>query len=332
MSLYRFNANKSKKDLSRKSIGASDAKDSAYDRIFSKKNVISNTIPSFLIKDFSKEGLKNIDLLRFNLAPKSKPEKVMPELELNDSVNLKVTETQSDRLKINTEKLSDIKNIERIINFIFNPTFPPEEIILNFNKKKLTREDLLCFREGSDLPSTVVDCYMSILKISNNSVIAQKTPERIIVVNSQYSKMLFQVRKQIPKPKTDIFEYDILLFPIFDGYWRLMVVYLKTGLVYYYDALISNKEVNSMLVILRIFLSQANIKNDPKINENFISYQEVAYKPINMSLKDSGVYICKVAEGIAQKRDITQFNFLNMRKDMLNNLIKINLKIQRNSK
>ena len=106
-----------------------------------------------------------------------------------------------------------------------------------------------------------------------------------------------------------------------------MSVNLKTGVVNYYDGLMPGKDINGMLVMLRRFLMQANFKNNPKINENFLEYRQNTVIPVNMSLKDSGIYICKIAEMIAQHKEIKEFDFRSLRKDMLVNLIKIYLKL-----
>ena len=247
----------------------------AFDRIYSSKSVISSTLPSFLVTSKPKLGITQLDLLRFNLSSKPKLEKAVPIIDLSTSnLNIKEPEKPHDRLKISTEKLSDIKYVEKVIYDIFNPTLPNNETILTFSKRNLTRGDLTCFKEG-DLPECVVDCYMSILKVCNKLLLKHKPTQRVIIVNSLHSKMLFQVRREIPKPKTDIFEYDILMFPIFDGYWTLLTVNLRSGMVKFFDGLVPNKDINGMLVILRRFLMQANVRNDPKINEGFLKYESL---------------------------------------------------------
>lgn len=331
MSLYRYaaeNANKRKElEQTRRSTNTLKPQKSAFDRIFSSKNMMTKTIPNFLVQPKPKIGLNHLDLLRINLSSKPKIEEP-PIIDLTESVlELKIEANPNDRLKINSEKLADIRKIEKIMSEIFNPTLPGEELILNFNKRKLTRKDLICFKEGSDLPGCVVDCYMSIIKIANKLVSKQQVAERIIIVNSQHSNLLFSSRKEIPRPKNDIFEYDAMIFPIFDGYWTLIYVNLKNGVMKYYDPFVQNKEINGMVVMVKRFLIQANSRNDPNINENFVKYEPNKIIPTCMSLKDSGVYVCKVAEGIAQHRESTQFNFHNFRKDMLATLIKISLKV-----
>lgn len=326
MSLQKFKTGSqgfNKKGNSRRSFYTSDPSGSAFERIFSGKNVAISAIPQFLVAQRPNAGLTQLDLLKFNLTPKNK--KNIQSIDLTESTFvLKEPENKNDRLKISTEKLSDIKNIEKIIGDIFNPTLPSSEVLISFSKRKLTRKDLVCFKEG-DLPECVIDCYMSMLKI-NNRTNRGNNQERVIVVNSTYSKILFQVRKEVPRPKNNIFEYDIMIFPIFDGYWTLLSVNLRSGLVHYFDGFQLKKDINGILVILRRFLIQAHTRQNTLINDSFLIYEPNKFIPDNISLKDSGVYICKVAEGLVHHREFTSFNFRTLRKDMLANLVNISLK------
>ncbi|OMJ94748.1 hypothetical protein SteCoe_1927 [Stentor coeruleus] len=330
MSLHRYpNSNHNRKgENSYKSINTFGTMNSAYDRIFSSKNIMTRIIPGFLVQKEKKEGITSFDILKLSLAQKRKEEKEIPELEIsNTSLHLKYTEDPNDRLKINIEKLNEAREIEKIMQEIVNPTLSSEEIILKIHNKSLTRGDLLCFKEGSDLPDKVIDCFFSALRISNRFITGKKTIEKVIVVNSNSSKLLFLVRKDIPKPNIDIYQYSLLLFPIFLEYWKLLAVNLNTGVVQFFDGLKLEQEVSSFMALLRRFLAQANFNNDPRITESFFRYEPNRILPVNMSIKDSGVYICKIAEMLTQKRECTNFDFRNQRKDMLSNLIKISLKL-----
>ena len=220
MSLYRPIRNLSfhKGDNSHRTVNTCTSKNSAYDRIFSSKNIITGTLPLFLSEFKLKEGISQEELLRFDITLKIKPERSAQATDITESSPCsKMNESPNNRSKRNSDRLQDINIIKQTIDDIFNPTLPIDEEILKFNKRKLTRGDLLCFREG-DLPECVVDCYMSILKVANKIAIKQTPNERIIVVNAMYSKQLFKIRREIPMSKTNIFDYDIMLFPIFDGY------------------------------------------------------------------------------------------------------------------
>ena len=326
MSLHRFEGKKNKREVSGRSLNTYQTQNAAYDRVFSTKSILTSMIPNFLVQTNSKEGLTSIDLLRLNLT-RPKPEPVAVADLKNSPVKLRESESPNNRLKISAEKLNIAKNIERIVHDIFNPTLPANEILLNFNKKTLTRGDLICFREGSDLPDQVVDCYMSILKLTGRVHSSQREYAKTIVLNTSYSKMLFKNKSQSPKPTQNIFENKVLMVPIFDGYWTLLVVDLQSGVTHYYDGLMPDREIQSVLIVLRRFLAQANISSVEGVDESFVKFERLELPGQSMSLKDSGVFVCKVAECITQHREIKQFDFRNCRKDMLNNLIRINLKL-----
>jgi hypothetical protein len=326
MSLHRFEGKKGRKEVSGRSLNTYQAQNTAYDRAFSSKSILTQMIPNFLVQTNSKEGLTSIDLLRLNLS-KPRPDQIQS-LDLSNSpVKLRDSESPNNRLKISSEKLTLARNIEKMTHDIFNPTLPINEVILKLNKKTLTRSELICFREGSDLPEAVVDCYMSILKLTGRVHSSQKEFEKTIVLNTSYSRVLFKNKAQTPRPTQNIFDNNFLMVPIFDGYWTLLVVNLKTGITNFYDGLMPDREIQSILIILRRFLANANINEVQGIDESFVKYEKLELPSQNMSLKDSGVFICKVAESIAQHREIKQFDFRNCRKDMLNSLIRVYLKL-----
>ena len=328
MSLDRFEAKKNKAQVSGRSPNTYQGHPSSYDRVFSTKSIITSLIPNFLVRTIPKEGLSSIDLLRLNLS-KAKPEQV-PKADLKNSsirLNYSVLSSSQKQLKVIPEGQVQVKNIETIIQKIFNQTLPLDEIILKFNKKSLTRADLLCFIEGSNLPSQVIDVYMSILKSKGRMQLFHRNCEKTIILNTNYSKILFKNKPQALKLTQNIFEKKFLIAPIFDGYWTLLVVNLQSGVTHFYDGLMPDRDIQSIIILLKRFLDKARFPDEDRVGEEFVKLERIDVPSQSMSLKDSGVFICKVAECIIQNREIKEFDFRECRNEILENLIRVYLRL-----
>ena len=328
MSLDRFEAKKSKPQFSARSYNTYQNKHSSYDRVFSTKLIITSMIPNFLVPASSNGGLTSIDLLRLN-PWKSEPEQISSR-DLKKSshrLNGSVLGSCQKRIKANPDRQDCIKSIEAVIRNIFNQALPPSEIILKFNNRTLTRADLTCFIEGSNLPSQVVDLYMSVLKSKCILHLFNRKCEKTIILNTSYSNNLFKNKSQPLKLSQNIFENKFLMAPIFDGYWTLLVVNLQSGVTHFYDGLMPDRDIQSILILLRRFLARANFGDVNRVGEGFVKFERNELPCQSISLKDSGVFICKVAECIIQNREIKEFDFRDCRKEILDNLIRVYLKL-----
>jgi Ulp1 family protease len=303
-------------------------------------------MPKFLLQNQSKQGLTQNDLVRFTLvikpsppqstekspaklaeiSPLKSPGRISENMHMDISpIRLQIREELNDRLKISLAKLDEAKKANKIIHSIFNPTLPSEEVVLSFKKKKLTRGELLCFKEGSDLSDSIVDCYMSIIKIVNR--VGQRPDEKVIVINTGFSRILFQTKAKPSRPKINIFENDMLVIPIYEGYWTLFVVNLKTGETHFYDGLMPNRDIAKYMDVLKKFLLQANIENLAYVNNDFIRLESGNANQQQINMRDSGIYICKVAEMVAQGRQPVEIDFKYVRRDMLNSLVRASLNL-----
>ncbi|CAG9334613.1 unnamed protein product [Blepharisma stoltei] len=196
------------------------------------------------------------------------------------------------------------------------------DVLLAIRKRELKREDLARLREGVELPESLVDCYLSILK-HTNSLRIRYTPgtPRVMIASSSVSKMIFIKGKEISQPEPKIFKHDFLIFPINVGYWTLLIVDLKRIVVRYCDPMKEHKSISMLIGKLARFIQKAAPRDIPKLNTN---YQFVTTPVPDINRGDTGIYICNEVENLACGKQ----NIINRetgdvyRKSMLLSLVK----------
>ncbi|CAG9319314.1 unnamed protein product [Blepharisma stoltei] len=197
-----------------------------------------------------------------------------------------------------------------------------QEALLAIRKRELKRDDLSRLREGQELPESLVDCYLSILK-HTNSLRVRYTPgaPKIMIASSSISKMIFMKGKEISQPEPKIFKHDFLIFPINTGYWTLLIVDLKNVVVKYCDPAKEHRSISVLIGKLARFIQKATPKDLPKVNTN---YQFVATPVPDINRDDTGIYICNEVENLAcgKQNIINRETGDNYRKSMLLSLVK----------
>jgi Ulp1 family protease len=308
------NPSNAKKSLSGRSFNSLDQKEAAYKKIFCKKQIMTKLIPGFLLHAPEKEGINAIDILRLNLQSDNLNNAKVIKPDLTKPLN----SARNSRISIG----NDPESTESLINEVLNPHLPENEVIVRLGKTFLTRAELLCFREGFDLNFKVVDSYMSVVKSNFKRVLNGNRVDKIVVLNSRFSKILFGSHHVMPQPKVNIFDFSFLVIPYFDIYWILIVVNLKTGATRIYDAHGTENDYQRFLIPLTRFILNSNIRKQSNVNEKFL-YPEVVPQVLeNISLKDTGIFICKVAEIIAQQKEVKLLDIRSFRREMLLNLLK----------
>lgn len=307
---------------------------SAYSRIFSTKNVATNILPSFMISDQSKKGITEQELQKFNIMNSmysnpqdslSKTQAIFeqaPDIRITPQPTMRASSSIGNRLRLSNEKIEEVKKIEKVQRDIFNPILPQSENVLSIRKRQLKREDLVNLKEGIDLSECLVDCYMSLLKQTNSSRL-KYAPDtsKVLIGSATFSQMIFLKGREIAQPKSNIFKYDILLFPINMSYWTLLVVDMKRMTIKLYDPIKEHKTISIIMSRLTRFIQKAASKENSKVTYNF---QFITHPAQNLGAADSGVYICSEAENIAVGKTnlLTKEKSDAYRKDMLLALVK----------
>jgi len=182
----------------------------------------------------------------------------------------------------------------------------------------LTENDFAKFRHGNLLNDSIIDAYLGLIKARSS---AEALLPRVHAISSFFYKASTTDPKKVRRwvRQINLFEYDVVLFPISDGnHWATVVVDLKKKLVTYYDSLAfsdtkqgkeyANKYVQPVKNFIEAeALSRLNVENYFG-NFKFCIQDE----PLQNNAIDCGVFLCQFAKAYCQRHRLNGFSQSDM--------------------
>ncbi|OMJ92516.1 hypothetical protein SteCoe_4759 [Stentor coeruleus] len=274
------------------SYNSSNQRGKVLDKLFSKKNLGVNSMPVFI------HGNIGITKIRIPKERSSSPEASSPApLHLNESyVNLK--RQRSMAIETTSRKLS------------YSPTYQDDlieftNLIREENAKKevmrvwnfiLTAEDFLSLVDPGPISRKGIDACLGSLKKKNTETLKEKDEgKRVVIVSTSFAWKIFNLAQyEDLHASIYIMTYDLIIFPIFIGYWALLVVDIKECKVSFYDIGNSGKYLESILVNCFRFLQQEiHFHNGP--HKHLEEIKALRYENhqdhSDISINDSSTYI-----------------------------------------
>ena len=160
---------------------------SALDRIKSGNNIRNSMLPDFMRG--SNQQPKSIIMYQAPERPKSP------------------LFTSMDRSK---SASPDIENYGGFIQSIFNQSKDPSEIMLRVRQRDIYREDLRCFSSGENLPRSIIDACLSVIKqLNHDFLIKNEANDKVIISSTEFSQLIFCTSKtNIFHAPTYIMKYE----------------------------------------------------------------------------------------------------------------------------
>jgi hypothetical protein len=144
---------------------------SAIDRIRSDKNMRNALLPQFMRSSASSK--KSVAFYSSNDRGKS------PVLSANDR-----------------SKSPSRDFYEQFLQFIFNPSKDPSEILIRVRQRDIYREDLRTFTSGECLTRSVIDACLSIIKqLNHDFLIKDEANDKVIISSTEFSQNIFCTAK-----------------------------------------------------------------------------------------------------------------------------------------
>lgn len=195
---------------------------------------------------------------------------------------LRGTTESSKRESVFPDKASLKDEAERLLQSISDPHSDPNEALFTTDKERFTRAELghLVSWE-SVIPRKVFQAYLSYLqKLHKRRYARGKSIHRLKVIKLDISYAIFNLgRAQTIHTAENIFTLDFLLFPVFVGYWSLLVVNMKEREVSYWDPLKKYLYVETLLVCLLQFLGAELLLHESRALEQS-EWKDIAYKGV----------------------------------------------------
>ncbi|CAG9334033.1 unnamed protein product [Blepharisma stoltei] len=302
---------------------------SAYTRIFSKQNLRSNLLPTFLQKDIAQSVLTQENLSKFKLGccaeilfssptPTVHDEPQYSALEYEIIKRLRELEPSN---KINPFELDKIK--EAFI-WVFDPRFGEDRKVFKIGHRTILSGKFLVFREGLGLTEEILNCYMSIIvQMNRNLLNYNKLAAKVMIADSQFSEALILKGRSIIQPKINILNYDLLMFPIHTTYWSLLLVNMNLNTVTYFDPFTDATDTDIFTKVINKFVHRA-IRAQKLTTDHIPEYRYKGADCFRGSGVDSGVVICNIAESLAIGKQLCNTKDLidTYRRQMMITLIK----------
>jgi len=192
----------------------------------------------------------------------------------------------------------------------------PDELINSIGVIKLSRYDFGTIKEKELMSDKVVDAYMELIVKRGKQHLHLPT---VYVFNSYfYSALDTQGYSRVSRwtANTDIFSYDILLFPIHSSGHRSLVAFdqEKNCFAYLDSMFYSDTEVTRSVAIcyardISDYLEQESAKKGKgsydKSNATIVSFEDI---PTQANEADCGVFLCTYAENIT-RQNFRTFSF-----------------------
>lgn len=230
----------------------------------------------------------------------------------------------------NTQKKIHISNVKRpklftdsVLNAWDDKLNKNETLIRKFNLE-MKRQDLLTLKGNQWLNDMIVNFYFELINQRNRE--NDKLP-KVHCFNSFLYTSFVQggyARVKNYSRQTDIFDKDILVFPIFlNNHWRLVVVKFRTKRIFYLDSL--SKVGRNILNSIKDYLiaEHRNKKGKPL---DFKTWDCGAYPntPQQSNGNDCGVFMCQFAKLITANQPVIvpQKSIPELRKQMCSEILK----------
>ncbi|OMJ68347.1 hypothetical protein SteCoe_34240 [Stentor coeruleus] len=274
------------------SYASSNQPKKGLEKIMSKKNLGVASMPFFVQ---AKPGVAKIRIP--NDRP-STPEASSPSpLRLNDSYTI-LQRQISLAVETNNKKLSFSptyqEEFNEYVNVLREENATKEVLrILNF---VLTAEDFLSFINPGPISYKGIDACLAIFKKKNSeALIRDEAKNNIAISSTSFAWKIFNLAQydDLHAP-TYIMAYDHIIFPIFIGYWTLLVVDTKELIVNYYDIGKSSEYLEGILVNCFRFLQQEiRFHGGPPKDLELIKAlrYENSQDHSDLNINDSSIYI-----------------------------------------
>jgi hypothetical protein len=268
---------------------------SPYERITSPKSINNSILPTFLQAKHPgvDDILKKIPTGRVKTADTSN----------SDAQNrsIKII-SMSETFICKNPALSDL------FSYVFDNKLHQDEVLLRVGKIELKRKELACLRPEKLLPINLIDACLSCIKKKNKKMFQKNnTHQRVIIVKTAFAQKVFQSKEKISiRSKKSLLNFEYILFPLFIGYWTLLVVNNREMTARYYDPI--GIEKNEVFAGLFDFLRQEISFHQHRTLES-TRWKQLNCQRINevdaFDHFDSAVYVLRMAFKVASNKNIT---------------------------
>lgn len=289
------------------SLISAPAQNSAFSKIYSFRSIKANLLPAFMQRSARRNGLNTRDLRLFTLSTLELP------------VESHWVPSEPEELKCPTEdrisqrKICVVKNIQRMLE----GSGGEEEFLMETGGVSIYGKHIVSFSEGGEAASAVIDAYMYTLKSSCSA-------GKVAISTCEFSNEVFvKGRADVNHTHGNILNNEYLLFPIFEDYWRLVIVNVKERIVSYYDPIKEHQQINKFLSALFSLIRNYLLQYENAQIEETI-WRDLHYRPTKsprVFKQDSAVFLCRQAYAALTGQSLDALQISSYKQDVIISLI-----------
>ncbi|ORY27379.1 hypothetical protein BCR39DRAFT_577632, partial [Naematelia encephala] len=197
---------------------------------------------------------------------------------------------------------------QQVLSHLKNPSF-----VRTVRTEEVRSDDLSRLRPGMWLNDAIINTYGALLL---DRAEVPGAPRSIHFFNSFFYQKLSEqgydkgmLKRWTKRSKVDIFEKDVVLFPINLGnaHWTAAAINMKEKRIEYYDSM--GDRGGARKAIFRNVREYLQKEHQDKKGSAFnLSGWEDVFNPVNNG-SDCGVFSCQTLEAIARGRDLVNDGF-----------------------
>lgn len=182
------------------------------------------------------------------------------------------------------------ENFNEIFEFIQNAKSPMAKLV-QVGKIELKKDDLNSLVSGF-VTTTVIDASFTVAKYLNSQFCKGKEGKRVSIAKTKFSQKLFG--NDVCSAADGDFKCDLMIFPVFVGYWTLLTFNSVDMILSYYDPLNNYKYLKEIIKNFYRYLNKQAQKNKNLADKNLKGL--VCQKIVNIDVfleEDSAIYMIK---------------------------------------
>lgn len=274
-------------------------------RLTNKKSLIMSSMPFFL-QGLQKEPNQVKKGQNFNTKSPEENSPVMhgPSESFNQLQNER--NKAKDPLKKRLDYPESDENersffLEQIDFFDRIVTEDREKQVLKFSHLNLTVQELIDFKDNKEISRNFIDYCLGIFqKINKDLLVQDKNCSKVLLSSTSFAWKIFNQESFKNIHFHDFcFEFANIIFPIYVGYWSLLVIWREEHKVFYYQVGDrGNLYLKSILINCYKFLNQEFIhfnNKDIMKNLNTISYEKTNNNS-QFNENQSGLFILMITK------------------------------------
>lgn len=159
------------------------------------------------------------------LKPEHKPTPTIPQSSLDQTTNISSFKVEKPQKKSSPKTILTPKTQQEALDLVFTDNLKGSQYLLQVGKNKLKKIELQSLHPEVCIDRKVMDVCLRCFKHINRKMFKMNEDiDRVFIVDTESAQELFTGRCRESIRKKNPLKYNKVLFPLFLGYWTMVVL------------------------------------------------------------------------------------------------------------